>query len=795
MCFSCACKDLAISGYDKFGRRTNKGRIAFRKNKKDLEQILYADDSRESEASWANNLSAKRFMERYGQAVATDPHLQPGQFEWIRRVKRKSGVHEILCCPEDVVKTRACRHDATFVCPKCEIPFCDECYFLSLKRKQLPRCLANDNVIGYVHAYIVEKKVTWLEATIACPVFTGLVTYFVEGRAHERGHMMKEPLARPQRAWAVRGNLFSFLLPWDRVMQQLSKCWLTGDFSEWPLDENTACEICRIRFVKGHTAVVDNYAELKVRSQVVKNMAKIYIDRHVHDLGNRGHILKLHPRVPEGTVRERLHNHIDLRVDEIYPSSEFDVPCGAVPEKIRLASVSGAPDRSCQESLYEMKQSTMPDTPNDELNVFHGVRPTIVLDEGEASNTFSQETLLQAGAPKVAGLDVKMSNEFQDQFISQYIARCFPWALNYDCGGADYPDLFADWESMEKSLGSEATHHLKARWRRFESSASLLPGPYAKMLASRPELQVSGDWMLVPAARNLHWRYAVLRSAFVNCKQSLHVEESMAENLDALLDALTLIWKKIEKNTAVVQKKTMPINGNLELLFKDDEVNAHGRNLLRSYLQCTKSIAGCQALRKRIGQILFGFRCVYGEVVFFTISPNRRHSALLLRLSRARENDVMLKSRNRSSTDRDENVAYWRHRYCSHDAPAAFSEDHIGTDPSGENVLKEIELPDVFTRQAWISQDPLASVHNYQVMMYVVLSAAFGVRMCLHCPDCNADVAVFSEAHESCSDYLGNNHKSMGGYALDGATAMIMAISFYREVRIYIFKFSLGASP
>ena len=37
-----------------------------------------------------------------------------------------------------------------------------------------------------------------------------------------------------------------------------------------------------------------------------------------------------------------------------------------------------------------------------------------------------------------------------------------------------------------------------------------------------------------------------------------------------------------------------------------------------------------------------------------------------------------------------------------------------------------------------------------------------GFRMCLHCPDCNADAQ-----HErylcDCSDYLGDNHKSLGG--------------------------------
>ena len=76
---------------------------------------------------------------------------------------------------------------------------------------------------------------------------------------------------------------------------------------------------------------------------------------------------------------------------------------------------------------------------------------------------------------------------------------------------------------------------MKERWRRTNGEAPLLPGEYAKMLATRPECQVAGDWMLVPAVRNLHWRYAVLRSAFVVCKQKICPGESVNENFDKLI--------------------------------------------------------------------------------------------------------------------------------------------------------------------------------------------------------------------------------------------------------------------
>eukprot|EP00973_Karenia_brevis_P040456 5591518-Karenia_brevis.AAC.1 len=49
---------------------------------------------------------------------------------------------------------------------------------------------------------------------------------------------------------------------------------------------------------------------------------------------------------------------------------------------------------------------------------------------------------------------------------------------------------------------------IKQRWRKLAGEAILTPGEHAKMFATRSEMQVAGDWIAVPAARNLHWRYS-----------------------------------------------------------------------------------------------------------------------------------------------------------------------------------------------------------------------------------------------------------------------------------------------
>eukprot|EP00973_Karenia_brevis_P000751 106070-Karenia_brevis.AAC.1 len=68
---------------------------------------------------------------------------------------------------------------------------------------------------------------------------------------------MTNALGKPVSTVAVRGNVFSFLLPWDPWMKKLSKAWADNDFTEWPSDQDTACEIVTVRIVRGHEALID----------------------------------------------------------------------------------------------------------------------------------------------------------------------------------------------------------------------------------------------------------------------------------------------------------------------------------------------------------------------------------------------------------------------------------------------------------------------------------------------------------------------------------------------------------
>ena len=76
---------------------------------------------------------------------------------------------------------------------------------MTLKNIAIPKALANDNFIGYMHDVFVYHSVNWIEATIALPVYCGLITYYIEGDPSERHHMKESTYAHPERAYGVRG--------------------------------------------------------------------------------------------------------------------------------------------------------------------------------------------------------------------------------------------------------------------------------------------------------------------------------------------------------------------------------------------------------------------------------------------------------------------------------------------------------------------------------------------------------------------------------------------------------------
>ena len=132
---------------------------------------------------------------------------------------------------EDVQCTDEARHthdtmSAPFcrvLCDCCRIPICKECSqgLLQFESRRgvstIPMSLANDNYYGYAARLLSERSVTWLECACASLVWTTVMVYYLE---EPYGHLMLDSMEGAQARTQVRGNLFSFSLPWEDIEKQ-----------------------------------------------------------------------------------------------------------------------------------------------------------------------------------------------------------------------------------------------------------------------------------------------------------------------------------------------------------------------------------------------------------------------------------------------------------------------------------------------------------------------------------------------------------------------------------------------
>lgn len=83
----------------------------------------------------------------------------------------------------------------------------------------------------------------------------------------------------------------------------------------------------------------------------------------------------------------------------------------------------------------------------------------------------------------------------------------------------------------------------------------------------------------------------------------------------------------------------MPIAGDTTRLPFATGLTALEKRLAWAQHFLAQHMPGSQQVRQLMGHTQFGARVVYGDCLFFTVSPNEKHSFLTLRLSRFREHD------------------------------------------------------------------------------------------------------------------------------------------------------------
>jgi hypothetical protein len=149
----------------------------------------------------------------------------------------------------------------------------------------------------------------------------------------------------------------------------------------------------------------------------------------------------------------------------------------------------------------------------------------------------------------------------------------------------------------------------------------------------------------------------------------------------------------------------VPIAGDTTRLPHATGLSPLEKRLAHAQHFLAKHLPGSQQLRQLMGHTQFGARVNYGDCLFFTISPNEQHSALVLLLSRFRSNDPYVKHQEEDAS-----------RLAGQDHPKLEAKRRV-----------EIPFPEYDLRRAATARDPLAVVEGYKVEVLLRLAGVLGL--------------------------------------------------------------------
>ena len=112
----------------------------------------------------------------------------------------------------------------------------------------------------------------------------------------------------------------------------------------------------------------------------------------------------------------------------------------------------------------------------------------------------------------------------------------------------------------------------------------------------------------MPDARKLHRRYSVFHDAFSFTTQQVTFDPDLESQVRNLLENMRWIWQAYSQNTVTISGRKCHINGNFRWLGQDNTMTDTAKSIVNGWIKTTGVVAGCQALRKKIGHILFAFR-------------------------------------------------------------------------------------------------------------------------------------------------------------------------------------------
>jgi hypothetical protein len=203
----------------------------------------------------------------------------------------------------------------------------------------------------------------------------------VEGKPKERHHLASEELGQLERAYATRGNIFSYILPWESILQNAAAVTTDAVFQSWPHPPEVVAHMVRFLFY-GTTEehCMAHLKELRVRSHVLVGLGRIYAE-HLHEAVADTRTATLL------TDRAATIARYEANVRRLYPEDRFGGEEGGLSNEMKTAAAETVKRTRAADSAtgFEFKNAN-PESPPVTIpeKVFENLRPVSVVQDADA---------------------------------------------------------------------------------------------------------------------------------------------------------------------------------------------------------------------------------------------------------------------------------------------------------------------------------------------------------------------------------------------------------------------------
>ena len=329
------------------------------------------------------------------------------------------------------------------LCEFCRVPVCESCrkglysYRAGRGESSVGLSLANDNFYGYALKLLVERRVTWLECAASSLVWSTIMVYYLE---QPYGHLMLESMEGAQARTQVRGNLFSFMLPWEDIERRCVEAqdsWETAIKAsrkslELPHSEEVLATLVNVHIVGGTIDLVKYLEGATMRIEVVMKL----IDE-LRGSGYPGYMAEFNDAAA-----------VKKRMEEMY-GERYRGAEAFVPDKIRDAAEKACRAKLAGTSLIYDKNATPAEPISAVHKIEESMRPlSLVANRSSKSASTVHEEHGNILA-RYQSLEITTGSTMMNQFHPAYLGMANPFTLPMALGGYDLPGQ-KRWRRPEK---------------------------------------------------------------------------------------------------------------------------------------------------------------------------------------------------------------------------------------------------------------------------------------------------------------------------------------------------------